>query len=160
EGEEVVVTGRVLGVDGRPATGARLYLDFDHKDLQDVEADLMPREAALPVRATTGADGRFRFTFRRFEQEAAADEALPRMVAAFADGYGFDVVPVPAAGECTLRLTKPQPILGRVLDPEHNPVRGARVRVMQVGRYTAKGHPLRGEKTWLRPLPGLGEGVE
>jgi protocatechuate 3,4-dioxygenase beta subunit len=31
---------------------------------------------------------------------------------------------------------------------------------MQVGRYTAKGHPFRGEKTWLRPLPGLGEGVE
>jgi RNA polymerase sigma factor (sigma-70 family) len=165
EGEEVVVTGRVLGPDGRPAEGARLYLDFDRKDLQDVEANLMPREdarePALPVRATTGADGRFRFTFRRFEQEVAADEVLPRMVAAFADGYGFDVVPVPAAPcECTLRLTKPQPILGRVLDPEHNPVRGARVRVMQVGRYTAKGHPFLGEKTWLRPLPGPAEGVE
>jgi RNA polymerase sigma factor (sigma-70 family) len=173
EEKEVVVSGRVLGPDGNPVAGARLYLDFDRKDMDDVEAYLMtegrPKEPALPVRATSDTDGRFRFTFRCTEQETAAASVLPRMVAAFADSHGFDLDRVPAGRgrEVTLRLTKAEPILGRILDPDHNPVRGARVRVIQVGRYTAEGlsrylqgvrsgvEPggFLGEKNWLRPLP-------
>src|SRR5262249_25120134 len=158
--------GRVLGPDGKPVAGARLYLDFDRKDLADVEAYLMtegrPREPALPVRATTAADGRFRFTFRRTDQEAAAASVLPRMVAAFADGHGFDLDAVPAGGrggEITLRLATPQPILGRILDPDHNPVRGARVRVIQVGRYTAAGlsRYLQEVRSGAEPTGFLGE---
>jgi RNA polymerase sigma factor (sigma-70 family) len=171
--KEVVVSGRVLGPDGKPVAGARLYLDFDRKDMDDLEAYLMtegrPKEPALPVRATSDTDGRFRFAFRCAEQETAAASVLPRMVAAFADGHGFDLDAAPAGKgrEITLRLTKPQPIFGRILDQDHNPVRGARVRVIQVRRYTPAGLSryldgvrsgveaggFLGEKNWLRPLP-------
>jgi RNA polymerase sigma factor (sigma-70 family) len=174
EGQEVIVSGRVRGPDGGPVAGARLYLDFDRKDLVDVEGYLLtqgkPKEPPLPVRATTGADGRFRFTFRCTEQETAAASLLLRMVAAFAEGHGFDLAAVPTheGTEVELRLTNPQPLRGRILDPDHNPVRGARVRVLQVARCTAAEldrhleavrrdedpNLFLGQKTWLRPLPG------
>jgi RNA polymerase sigma factor (sigma-70 family) len=123
EGDTVVAAGRVLGPDGQPAVGARLYLAY-----------FTTKKAEPKVRARTGEDGRFRFTFAK----AAIDEPGWRKdawrgatVVAVADGCGPDWASADqvAQGEVTLRLVRDEcPVVGRVLDLEGRPVAGVTVR--------------------------------
>jgi RNA polymerase sigma factor (sigma-70 family) len=114
-----VVVGRVFGPDGKPVRGAKVYVStYTYKDRTD------PR-----VRATTDAEGRFRFTANRAEVDRQES------VAVVADGFGLawlKLGKVASPGEITLRLVKDVPITGRILDLEGRPVAGAVVRVIGV----------------------------
>jgi RNA polymerase sigma factor (sigma-70 family) len=121
---EVAVRGIVLGADGKPFKGAKVY--FNPGDQDDNP----------PIRASTGDDGRFEFRVRR--DELASPRGESGRVVATGDGHGADWGEVPAegAGELTLRLVKDDvPIQGRILTLEGKPVAGARVRVQWVRAY-------------------------
>ncbi len=127
EDKDVVTrAGVVLGPDGKPFAGAKVYL-------------LLPaRKPRGDVRATSGADGTFRFAVPRAEREelsnvAPAVDALAAVVAR-AEGYGLGRARREDGGEeLTLRLTRDDvPIQGRVIDLEGKPIAGATVRVAQV----------------------------
>jgi RNA polymerase sigma factor (sigma-70 family) len=113
----VEVSGRVLDPDGKPVTGAKLYL---------ASGWLGPSSFA-PVRATSGPDGRFRFRARpRFPDDVGE-------LVATAEGYGPGWAPAGARNDLTVRLARDDvPIAGKVVDLQGRPVRGARVRVLHL----------------------------
>jgi RNA polymerase sigma factor (sigma-70 family) len=128
--------GRVTGPDGQPVKGARLFV--------------VPQDSAAasrgPIRALSGADGRFEFdapdlTYTELDGLPARRTGL---LIASADGYAPDSLvtwgqtrgsfhshwdPIKGA-DLTLRLVRDDvPIHGRLLDHEGRPLAGARVRV-------------------------------
>jgi RNA polymerase sigma factor (sigma-70 family) len=115
--------GRVLGPDGRPVAGARLYLTLAWS--------YMKRPGASPVHATTEEDGRFRFTVpkAKYGRYVAA-------VVAVAPGYGpgwVEVLPDAAKDKLELRLVKDDmPLDGHIVDLQGRPVRGATVRMLHL----------------------------
>jgi RNA polymerase sigma factor (sigma-70 family) len=125
EGEKEVVElkGRVLGPDGRPATGARvLVVPFTGKT---------DGFAPVPAPAPTGDDGRFQFKVPRSKvRHARYDIPVPALIATapgFYPGWGG------TAGEATLRLAKEDvKVTGRVVNLEGKPVAKATVRVTGV----------------------------
>jgi RNA polymerase sigma factor (sigma-70 family) len=153
--EELKVSGRVLGPDGKPVAGAKLYLGYTG-----------PKDMTYPVRATTWDDGRFKFVVEKSELDVVDIDHPTIQVMAVAEGHGCEWVPVgPAGEEVTLRLVKDVPIGMRILDPDGKPVAGAKLTVM--GLWTPKGGDLgayldagsKGEgyaiaKSWDWPLAG------
>ncbi len=157
--EIVKVRGRVLDSEGKPFAGARLYL-----------APFSNEAMKLRARATSGADGRFEFTFAKTELDRTYTDNPRGQVLAAARGYGFDVAVVDPSSprELTLRLVKDQPVSGRILDQEGRAVAGATVRVAEVRVF--KGESLKEEladllkggfgterdweKGWYGPIPG------
>jgi RNA polymerase sigma factor (sigma-70 family) len=121
--ERIAYAGRVLGPDGRPVPGAKLYLTLAWGYLR--------KPAPSPEYATTGPDGRFRFTVPRAE---FADHYT--VVTATAANHGPGWVTVKAGGKregLTLRLVKDDmPITGHVVDLEGKPVAGATLTVLQI----------------------------
>jgi RNA polymerase sigma factor (sigma-70 family) len=116
---KVAVRGRILGPDGKPAKGARLYvLSF----LEELKARPEPLAAA-------GEDGAFRVELApRYEVPYGP---VRRVLVAVGDGVAPDWIDPDqpgARGEVTLRLVKNVPIRGRVLTLEGRPVRGASLR--------------------------------
>jgi hypothetical protein len=79
QGEDVEVSGQVLGADGKPFAGARLL----------VWTRAVKKKEDLPTRATTGEDGRFRFSV------ALADLSRGASVAATAKRHGPDWAALP-----------------------------------------------------------------
>jgi RNA polymerase sigma factor (sigma-70 family) len=122
---DAVVSGRVLGPDGKPFQGAAVY----------VVAGLV---GDPKVRARTDAAGRFEFRLRPGEVVASWSGRPVRtfQVVVAAKGHG----PVwtsadagAAASGLTFRLVKDDvPIEGRILTMEGKPVPGATVRVMRI----------------------------
>jgi RNA polymerase sigma factor (sigma-70 family) len=121
--EAVTCSGRVLGPNGKPCAGANLYLVGDVEGTKE-----------RTVRATTGADGRFRVRPLRSEFAGPQNE----------DGWPFVVVVATAKdhgpdwplategkdGELTLRLVRNEvTIQGRVVDLQGKPVAGAVIHV-------------------------------
>ena len=125
--ESLVIKGRVLDPDGKPVSGAKVWLV--------TEAWAVPRRAPGPkVVATTDADGTFSFAEdgkgrRRYWTEGA-------QVVVTADGFGFAWANATAAKGNTLdlKLAKDEPIRGRILTLEGKPVADAKVRVIEVMR--------------------------
>jgi RNA polymerase sigma factor (sigma-70 family) len=162
EADAVVARGRVLGPDGKPFAGAKLYLHSSR-----------PGASPYPVRATSGADGRFEFRCARSElantvSDDRGSASGPRGgVMAAAKGYGCDWATVGEGGkegELTLRLVQDVPIRGRILDPDGKPVAGARLTVEWVSAprgddlagYIAEarqGYGIVFAKDWDGPLP-------
>jgi RNA polymerase sigma factor (sigma-70 family) len=154
----VEVRGRVLGPDGKPFAGAKLYLGRGR-----------PAPKTFPVRATSGADGRFAFTAARPKVDDTDGETLQPQIMAVARGHGCDWAKIGSAKEeLTLRLVKDVPVRGRILDPDGRPLAGARLRVTylsapkgdDLGAYLEafrKGRPWEQPLTrnWEGPLPGL-----
>jgi RNA polymerase sigma factor (sigma-70 family) len=116
-------SGRVLGPDGRPVGGAKLYLTLSWSYLK--------RPAPAALQATTGPDGRFQFTVPR----ARYGQSMTSVVAT-APGCGPAWVEVRAdepKDKLELRLVKDDvPLTGRVVDLQGRPVRGATVRVLHL----------------------------
>jgi len=117
--------GRVLDPDGRPFAGAKLYLD----------SSLTAKDPKLPLRATSGPDGRFRFTLAKAGSGIDPNGGLWDLVhvAAVADGFGLGVsdgAEADADRELTVRLARDDvPIVGRLIDLQGRPIVGAAVRV-------------------------------
>jgi beta-lactamase regulating signal transducer with metallopeptidase domain len=128
--------GRVNGPDGKPLSGARVFI---------VRANGANKEAG-PVRAKTNAAGRFEFdapdmTYLGLDGRPARREGL---VIVTADGYAPDWVdtwgqehkgiqedwdPVKGAALALQLANDDVPIHGRLLDPDGRPLAGARVRL-------------------------------
>ncbi len=124
--EVVTYRGRVLGPDGKPFAGATLRL------VSEVEG---PNRSV--VRATTGADGRFRIQARRPQVAAnpTRDGWPLAVIVATAKDHGPDwaVVGDGKDGELTLRLVRNDvAIQGRILDLQGKPVAGAVIHVFEL----------------------------
>jgi hypothetical protein len=133
--------GRVLGPDGRPVAGAKLYLIPAHAYAW------RPSPSPEAACATTGPDGRFAFAV-----PVTKYGDHDTVVAATAADRGVALVKVPAAGkrdDLTLRLVQDVPITGQIVDLEAKPVAGATLRVLQV--HAAPGEDL---GPWLEAVKG------
>jgi RNA polymerase sigma factor (sigma-70 family) len=116
-----VVNVRVLGPDGQPQAGARLFLPRVLKSPPQ-----FPEDVEFAERGTTDADGRCRLTLA----PAEAAGPLRLTLLARADGLGCDWSELTNAGdELTLRLARDVPIEGRIVGTEGRPVAGAAVGV-------------------------------
>jgi beta-lactamase regulating signal transducer with metallopeptidase domain/protocatechuate 3,4-dioxygenase beta subunit len=171
------VRGQVLGPDGRPVSGAKLYLGsvskrnngrrdmrfgrFDHEE---------PRSA---VRATSDTDGHFGFTFLNAELIEMAREDLMRIsvrdivgeVMAVAPGHGCGLAEIDgAANELTIHMVSDLPVEGRILDSDGRPVAGARIKMIGLGAAPREdlsallagvqnGNGFTWEKVWNGSLP-------
>jgi RNA polymerase sigma factor (sigma-70 family) len=124
-GDTATVEGRVLGPDGRPVAGASVRLG----------SGATKAGKAWPVRATTGADGRFRFAANKAEMRRGAT------LVATAAGHGSDWVELSPDGKAealALRLGREVPIQGCVLTLEGEPVAGASVEVVRAEKPRGK----------------------
>ncbi|HEY7427247.1 MAG TPA: sigma-70 family RNA polymerase sigma factor [Gemmataceae bacterium] len=126
---DVVVTGRVVGPDGKPAAEARVFLDPHTEDEKPI------------VSTTTGKDGSFSFILARsrlLDPETKFPLRRVRIVAT-AKGYGLDWLDVPIDDidkEVTLRLGKDDvPIQGCILSLEGKPLAGITVRIQAVEAF-------------------------
>jgi len=125
----VAYSGRVVDPQGRPFAGARVYLDyFRVSQFPPMTYPPSPRH-----RATSGPDGRFRFSVARGDFLAPFEPWPRAAVVAVAEGFGLGLSDSdePDSGhEVTVRLAPDDaPLLGRVLDLEGRPVAGVTVRV-------------------------------
>jgi RNA polymerase sigma factor (sigma-70 family) len=119
----IVLSGRVVDLAEKAVQGAKLYL-----------LDSTAWRSPMTVRATTAADGGFRFTVPRGQLATVNGRWNHLFLLAAAPGYGpaFCQLGTPsAAPEFTLRLLADDvPIKGRVLDLQGKPVAGAEVRIV------------------------------
>jgi RNA polymerase sigma factor (sigma-70 family) len=125
--DSVRVRGQVLDPDGRPLGNAKVYL-----------GQTSYNNPAYPVRATTGEDGRFEFTFTRSELDRSYSDQPRAEVLAMAKGFGSDwaVIGLDSRdAELTLRLGKDVPINGRIVDQDGRPIAGAKVHVTGANFY-------------------------
>ena len=144
--ETITIQGRVLGPDGRPFEGAKIYAQTEY------ESNVRRRS---PARATTKKDGTFRFTVARSEFSPLwGDQPIQRApVIAVAEGYGPDWGNGLEKDGATLRLVEGgMPIEGRIVDDEGRPVKDAQVSVLQIG--TPRNEDL---NAWAEALKGAKE---
>jgi len=130
--ESNVFQGRVVDPDGRPYPRAKLYLTY----VGGAEPDF-----SLPLRATSDADGRFRFQVEtaNFEFRHLEPWRNARVVALAGDfGPGGSDSDLPDAGrELTIRLARDDvPITGRLVDLEGRPVAGAAIQPESISAPT------------------------
>jgi RNA polymerase sigma factor (sigma-70 family) len=122
--ESIGYGGRVLGWDGRPVVGAKLYVTSAvvHEN----------RQSPTIKDAITGRDGRFAFTVPKEK----LDERFT-IVAVTAPGQGTvwtELSPNDRRDDLTIRLVKDDvPITGQIVDLEGKPVAGATLTVLLVG---------------------------
>jgi RNA polymerase sigma factor (sigma-70 family) len=126
---DVMVTGRVVAPEGKPAADARVSLDLRTEDEKPI------------VSTTTGKDGSFSFALSRsrlIDPQTRFPLRSVRILAT-AKGYGFDWLDVPldnAGKEATLRLVKDDvPIEGRILSLEGRPLSGIKVRIKAIRAF-------------------------
>jgi hypothetical protein len=128
------IAGRVVDRKGQPVAGAKVYLYFDFGE--PVTHPPIPP----PVRATTGADGRFRFTAKvglSLSSPWAFHDIYPGpRLAAFAEGYGpawTEGLTIDDPDGNRLKLVADDaPIAGRLMDLEGRPLPDVTVRVVQI----------------------------
>ncbi len=122
--------GRVLGPDGRPVAGARLFLIPSSAYLK--------RPAPSAVYTTTGSDGRFQFK----APKAVLGSYQTMTLVATARDHGVawrNLDPRAEKGNVTLHLVKDNvPVAGQVVDLQGRPIRGATVRVLRVKAATGE----------------------
>ena len=127
DASKVTLHGRVLAPDGRPFPGAKVYV-------RPRADELKPIPTTALVRATSDADGRFRFELELERGELVPDlDSDQACIAAMADGYGpgwINLNPNKLEGEQTIRLAIDDiPVVGRVIDLEGRGVPDVRVSV-------------------------------
>jgi RNA polymerase sigma factor (sigma-70 family) len=119
--ESLTFSGRVLGPDGQPVAGAKVY--------ESLWWGYHYNPFESPESATTGRDGRFVFTLPKAKHQ-------PTIVTAAAPNLGVGWVALHADDGrtgLTLKLvTDDVPIVGQIVDLEGKPVPGATLQVLQV----------------------------
>jgi len=134
-GRTVVLRGKVLGLEGRPVAGARLFLAAD-------------AWANAEERGSSGADGSYRIelpeaTFRRNFTFSNTSPRVQIALIATADGYGPAWEQIQAGARDglpamrpeyahDLRLVADRPIGGRVVDADGKPIPKAIVEVVRI----------------------------
>jgi RNA polymerase sigma factor (sigma-70 family) len=121
--KDIAYSGRVLGPDGKPVAGAKVYLTmwwgYHYEPFLDPES------------ATTDRDGRFAFTAPRAKYQ---DQAT--VVAAAAPNMGVGWVGLrkdDKKTDLTLKLVADDvPIIGEIVNLEGKPVTGATLRLLQI----------------------------
>jgi RNA polymerase sigma factor (sigma-70 family) len=157
----IEVKGRVLNPEGQPLAGARIYIGYSAHQFGLYSPE---RQTAYPLRATSGADGRFRFSFARTDlDERWLDDSRPAVIAV-AEGYGPDWADVRESGddaELSLKLVEDLPVNGRILDEHEQPVAGAGVLVWEIRSNSPEeltrflqGHSTWSDRSWRGGLPG------
>jgi hypothetical protein len=124
--EFITVNGRVLGPDGQPLAGARLYLPHWLKQPPQGQDG-----SAMIQRGTTGQDGRFTLQLPRSDVRPS-EAAQPAVLIAAAEGFGIDWVELSeegAPGEVSFHMVKDVPIRGRILSTEGKPIVGVTLNV-------------------------------
>ncbi len=122
----ITYQGRVLDPAGRPFPGAAVYLiTYGLKQ---------PKNP--PIRATTGADGRLRFSVPKSDfnnSYADAPWSFSTLVAR-ADGFAFGVANDRGDGkELTIQLgVDDVPVSGRIIDLQGTPVAGVTVKILNI----------------------------
>jgi hypothetical protein len=131
--QTVPIAGRVVDRKAEPVPGAKVYLYVD------TDEPLTHPPISPPVRATSGADGRFRFTVDRIELASGPvrNGRYPSvLLAAFAEGYGPALtkeLTIDDPDDNRLELVADDaPITGRLIDLEGRPLPDVTVRVVQV----------------------------
>jgi protocatechuate 3,4-dioxygenase beta subunit len=126
------IAGRVVDRKGQAVAGAKVYF-YLTSDAQSSRQSIAP-----PVRATTGADGKFQFTIERIELASGLvrDRYTRVFLAAFAEGFGAGwtdelTIDDPAGNHLEL-VADDAPIAGRLIDLEGRPLPDVTVRVVQV----------------------------
>jgi RNA polymerase sigma factor (sigma-70 family) len=118
----VTFSGRVVGPDGRPVTGAKVYSTSEWASVD--------RQTSSPERATTGPDGRFSFSV--VEDKSGSST----IIAASAPNLGVSWIKVRPDGkrdDLTIQLVPDdEPIHGEIVDRQGQPVAGARLRVEKI----------------------------
>ena len=122
--------GRVTGPEGQPVRGARIYVVPDAGD----------RPAIDRHRVETDADGRFEFDAPDMTGIRVDGVPVPLSGTLFAtaDGYAPDWFKIRTTTrskdpvDIDLQLPSDTPLRGQFLDPEGQPLAGARVRVTQI----------------------------
>jgi RNA polymerase sigma factor (sigma-70 family) len=109
---ERVVTGKVIGADGRPVAA---------------DLSLVRNNGETVALGRSNADGTFRVSVPHDTPNAS-------IVAAVA-GHGLDFLPLGSKNDLTLTLPKERPLRGRVLDLQGKPVAGATVTASDVGAF-------------------------
>ncbi len=134
--DRIEVSGRVLDPQGRPFAGAKLYVGYTPRRY---EPDAVSHLPIYPLRAISGKDGQFHFTFARSDLDERYLDASRPVVMATADGFGLDWAEIggSTAATLSLRLVEDFPLEGRALDAQRNPVAGARVFVRKVSSDSA-----------------------
>jgi protocatechuate 3,4-dioxygenase beta subunit len=144
---KIRVQGRVLGPEGEPFVGAKLYLG----------GSAGPKGAEDPIRATSGADGRFAFdfSFPGAAPDSRREDDAGFQVLAVAAGFGCNWATINSAaqGEVTLRLVKDAPVMGRIIDAEGKPITGAKLTLTGVAAAKGPGGQPAG-RGWIGRLPG------
>jgi RNA polymerase sigma factor (sigma-70 family) len=130
DGGRITYGGRVLGPDGRPVAGAKLYATLRTYNSWE--------PSPLPVCGTTGRDGSFRFTLPK----AKFGNAFVDLAATAADhGPGWVGMSVGPSENLTIRLVDDDgPVTGQIVDLEGKPIAGATLRVLRI--QTAPGDDL------------------
>jgi protocatechuate 3,4-dioxygenase beta subunit len=147
--EALVIAGRVLLPDGRPAAGAHVQVDlyqFDSKR-RGFPSDLLKQWTSL-ASIVTDSEGRFR---QSIERDWKAEKRSRIEVTALAPGYGFATPDsfAPARNRSLeLKLVADEPVRGRVLDLQGRPVAGARLDIRRICCSTP-----RLVDRWLAALP-------
>jgi RNA polymerase sigma factor (sigma-70 family) len=128
DGASTTYSGRVLDPDGKPVAGAKLYAVY-----------YTPKILPIPERGTTDKDGSYRFTVpnSEFDRSASAQPWNEVIVFAVTDGFGlsfpeFDPTKRWSHEDQTLKLTKDEPITGKITDLQGKPVAGATVTVHEL----------------------------
>jgi RNA polymerase sigma factor (sigma-70 family) len=132
KGKTIEVRGRVVDPEGKPFSGAKVYL---------VEHYHLP-EKPQHVETSSGADGAFRLsTTARTEPGAEDNPFETTALMATAAGYGpaiYEHNPLEPTGDLTLRLVRDDvPIHGRILDLQGKPLAGVTVRVLSLATPAA-----------------------
>jgi RNA polymerase sigma factor (sigma-70 family) len=140
KGDRLAVSGRVLDPDGKPLAGAEITVWW-----HDQRGWICWRHSAMhsakPYRgATSGPDGRFRFTFAKsaIQDTLLNEDTQPwhrAAIVAAAPGYGPAWVHVCDLGDVNAKLQLVQddvPIVGCVRDLQGQPVAGSTVRFWRI----------------------------
>jgi hypothetical protein len=136
--DSVEVSGRVVGPEGKPVVGAKVF--FARSAL--VRRDSPPPPAIV----TSDAEGRFRLRVARtgyLDEHEKADWLRGAIVAVGkGNAFGWAGGRVDKQTNVTVRLGKDVPIQGRVVDLEGRPIGGVKVQVRSV-RFREDGGDLK-----------------